>query len=529
MVTIQNVNALLVKFEANVNNYATFRNTTAPEVAENIRSIRSWVDDQEANSSQASKNKLIADVGNVVGTSICALNNLRSGNPAEVMRGCLSIAETVAVLVGGPYGAAACAICSLLGSVLSMSTPTEPDLATVFMEKVHVELLKFKRELKSEKLKGLQDRVRTMNVQLQTLEFKGVSSDIELPDKVLFETDFPQFIGEVSHNIKKGIAFNGTDEDINDCLTSMVVYCNAQTSLMLLLTKVMATFKSIGGETIYIENLLRDRKQHATQTLGFLSDENSMSSALTPTESGKVLMIFHLRRSLSSYEIVDEFRQELGMTRMPELQTVEARAFQAAFSSPKGISDQYPQPQTKGDNHYFQLINHTSVPVKVVCGEAGDNVNGLKFCQDLKPYSSYEHVATKSTWFFSAGGFFIIYFDGNIRPFDNKFAGQNFKVFEFALSNPFLGFRKTAVLEKTDNLSSFVTGHDCWKQMKFNNSPPIFFVRGDKHYMVDGGYTRTHYFAGINEHPGKNSCRTWRFVVQEYDPRADLEIACNVM
>lgn len=137
------------------------------------------------------------------------------------------------------------------------------------------------------------------------------------------------------------------------------------------------------------------------------------------------------------------------MTKMPELDTIREKVFEASFSGPKGIQHLYPQPQTRGDNHYFQLINHTDFPIKVVCdGIAGGHVNGLKFRRDVQPRSSYEHIATKKTWTFSTGGFFVVYLDGRMRSFENMFEGRNLKVFEFALSNPFLGFMKSALLEK---------------------------------------------------------------------------------
>jgi len=530
MATVQNFNALLVKFETNVNNYASFQNTTAPDVADNIRSIRSWVEEQKNNSIEESRNNKITDVGKVIETSIDSLKSLSSGNPVDVMKGCLSIVSSVATVVGGPYGAAAGALCGILGSVLSLSTPSQPDLATVFIEKVRVELKKFNQELKSQTFGGLQSRVRNMNTYLKTLQKSNASKDIDIPDRALFETDFPQFIGEVAHNITKGLSHDSKEEDINDCLQSMVVYCNAQTSLLLLLTNIIATFQSTGREIVFLQNLLDAQKEDAIQKLGFLSDEKHMTpSSALPTGGGKVWMILHLRKNLPSYEIVEEFRQGQGMTRMPELETIRMKAFEAAFSGPKGISHLYPQPQTKGDNHYFQLINHTDVPIKVVCGTTGDHVNGLEFRQDVQPRSSYEHVATKSTWTFSTGGFFIIYLDGRMRSFESMFEGQNFKVFEFALSNPFIGFMKSAILEKTHDLL-WVNGQDCWKQMNSNASPPIYFVHAGKYYVVFGGYTGCVYIEGVIDYPGKNSCRTWRFVVQEYDPLEDVEMGkCVVL
>lgn len=98
------------------------------------------------------------------------------------------------------------------------------------------------------------------------------------------------------------------------------------------------------------------------------------------------------------------------MTKMPELDTIRDKAFRAAFARPKPISLLYPQPQTRGDNHYFQLINHTDDPIKVVCdGTAGDHVNGLKFRAHVKPRSSYQHIATDFSWTFSTDGFFELW------------------------------------------------------------------------------------------------------------------------
>ena len=61
------------------------------------------------------------------------------------MKGCLNIAGTIAsvVAMGGPYGAVAIALCGIFGSVSSLSSPSQPDLATVFIEKVREELQKF--------------------------------------------------------------------------------------------------------------------------------------------------------------------------------------------------------------------------------------------------------------------------------------------------------------------------------------------------------------------------------------------------
>ena len=110
----------------------------------------------------------------------------------------------------------------------------------------------------------------------------------------------------------------------------------------------------------------------------------------------------------------------------------------------------------RGDNHYFQLINHTDVPIKVVCdGKVGNIGNALKLRVDVQPRSSYEHIASKSAWCFNTGGFFVIYLDGRMRSFQNMFEGQgNLKVFEFAICNPtILVFQEDSAVGKNRKLA----------------------------------------------------------------------------
>lgn len=168
----------------------------------------------------------------------------------------------------------------------------------------------------------------------------------------------------------------------------------------------------------------------------------------------------------------------------------------------------------------FITRKNIHVPVEVVCGTVGSQVNGLKFRQDVPPYSSYEHVATKSTWNFSTGGVFIMYLSGKKTSFEMGSDRRNLKVFEFALSNTFIGSHKLAILEKKTQLS-VCKGEDCWKQMTAIPSPPIYFEHCNKYYLVVGGYT--HDFERLTNLRGKNGCQTWRFMIQEFDPLEDLE------
>ena len=46
----------------------------------------------------------------------------------------------------------------------------------------------------------------------------------------------------------------------------------------------------------------------------------------------------------------------------------------------------------------------------------------------------------------------MVHLDGRIKSFENMFEGRNLKVFQFALSNTFMGVKKTAQLEKDPQL-----------------------------------------------------------------------------
>ena len=524
---VQNLHALLGKFEA----CASIQKTSALDVSRNIQDIHSWVKGQRSTAQRQAEKNEITQFGNVIEKCVDSLESLRSENSVQVMKGALGIASSVAVLVGGQYGAAAVSSCSILTSIISASSPNEPDLVTAFIDIVRAELQKFNGELKQQTFEGLKSRVKNMNACLK--ELLEPSNDTELPDKVLYETDFPQFIGEVAYNFLKDCDMDSKEEEINNYLTSMVIYCNAQTALFLLLTNILATFQSTGRETNMIKRLMDTQVQDAREKLGFLSEDKylrksalfaigdyrtkckSITGAITGDDLRKVVNICHFAkcRHLPAYDIIEGFRENLGMPKIPETLVELFRG--GPKRRPINIIKRYPQPQESGDHHYFQLINHSHVPVHVECGMAGNYVNQLRFSRIVEPYSSYEHVATESWWTFSTGGVFTMYLSGNL------------KVFEFALSNPFIGLCGSAILEKDPQLSVH-TGKDCWKQMGCDPSPPIYFEQSDKYYVVRGGHTWNLRRGGVDDFPGKNACRTWRFVIQEYDPLQDLEIGPRI-
>ncbi len=520
-VNIEHFNANLVRFEQRVVQYGGRFDREIPKIAQDSQQIRTFVEEQKAAAKEAETAKLISGLGKVVETSINSVDDIASGEPARVMKGSLTVAISVAAVVGGPYGAAASAICGILGAVISLSSPKEPDLATRFAEMVRKELQLYHRKVKEEHFSGLQHRIKTMIYVLERFKDQGGNWD-DMIDNLLYERDLPQFIGEVVHNISKGLSRDSKQEDCEDCVRSMVLYCNAQTSLLLLLANILATLKSADHPLRGIEGLFERERKNCREVLGFLSDENNLSpSAFLPTEGGKVFMIIALRNDAAAYISVDGFRETFGMRKMQDIDVIKEKVIAANFFGVRSIIELYQKPHQRGDHHYFQFINHTDLPVKVECGTAGDHVNGLKFCKDVLQRSSYEHIATKKTWNFSTAGYFIVYLDGVLRSYEKRF-NDNIKVFEFSLSNPFMGSRKGAILEKTDNVFS-VNGQDCWNKIGTYFGDPIIFTHAKKHYALKAS------LGGIIGDRGKNGCYTWRFAIQEFDPLEDMVEACVIL
>ena len=105
------------------------------------------------------------------------------------------------------------------------------------------------------------------------------------------------------------------------------------------------------------------------------------SEPLTEDDLRKIVTLHNIGqcRHIPTYDIIEGFREGLGMQTIQKTIVALFEGIEGVIIGPKDITHQYPQPQTKGDNHYFQLINHSHFPVKVRCGTVGSDVNGLNF------------------------------------------------------------------------------------------------------------------------------------------------------
>ena len=107
---IDNVNLTLVRSEQDITNAIHFNTTILPNVAKNMESIRAWAGEQMS-SGEVSRSKAIFEVVKVLQKSVSSIQALTSDHLADVMKGCLNIAGTIATVVGGPYSGIQSTIC----------------------------------------------------------------------------------------------------------------------------------------------------------------------------------------------------------------------------------------------------------------------------------------------------------------------------------------------------------------------------------------------------------------------------------
>ncbi len=370
MANANEFNALVKRFEENVSYYIKKTNADSPELADNVKSICAWVDMQIEAGDEPEATKNIEKAGEAVQTSMTAISDLMDGNYLE---GGLKIVSTVTGLVGGPYGALAGAVCGMLSSVLSASSPSQPDLGTQLSIIVRDELRKFNQEERAHRFVGLQTRVTKMNIALknikentkrQTLWWLAVASvnpskKIEIPDKDLLDSDLPQFIGEENSKLNDQLTLESSETDVNNYIASLVSYCNAQALYMILLTNVLTTFEMTGHDTKNIIEILELLKNECHEKLEMVVDGN------IPCQRARMAMFYYVRNNTIAYDVVDGFRDGLGLSQIPDVEKARKQAEVAASAMPADVSIDYPKPEEKGDIHYFQLINHTNYPIKV--------------------------------------------------------------------------------------------------------------------------------------------------------------------
>ena len=137
-------------------------------------------------------------------------------------------------------------------------------------------------------------------------------------ESCLKPTDFPQFIDGVSTDFERRLSGGSKEEDWW-LMRSMVVYCNAQASLLLLVANIPATLQATGCQRMFIQNSLNGQRANAIQTLGSLSHENYKDSHRGRQDLDDPSVA---KKPAILWAVVEEFRESLGMTKMPELDSI---------------------------------------------------------------------------------------------------------------------------------------------------------------------------------------------------------------
>ena len=119
------------------------------------------------------------------------------------------------------------------------------------------------------------------------------------------------------------------------------------------------TFEMTGHNTKNIIEVLKLRKNDARTKLDMFVDGD------IPSQRGRMAMFYYVRNNTIAYDVVKSLRESLGLQPIPVLAKMKQQAEAAASAMPVDISNRYPKPETKGDSHYFQLINRTNYPIKV--------------------------------------------------------------------------------------------------------------------------------------------------------------------
>ena len=501
----ENLVNVLNDLEIETKKYLVKGNRSFPGVNDDFHAIRDYVKEQQLKSKDKEFGDNINAVGQIVKTLLCSMKDFNSGEPLRVINGSLAIVGNIVEIVGGPFGAIISSFCSVMGAIISLSTPEQPDMATKFVDLVHSELNIFNQKLQNMQLGGLRMRVANMTERLSSLKKEAT---LHLLDEDLFTISFPQFIGEVSYNIQKGLTQDSKQSDCDDCVYSMVAYCNAQISFFLLLGNLISRFTKIGADPSDYQSLYKSQVQHAIETLGFLSQENSLTF-LGTLDEGKRFMILHLRGNVNAYNSVEVFREFLGLTKMQDLKYLQDEGIN--LPGPRFRTEDHAKKHFWSLRHWFQFINETDFEVKIIMPGVGGIVSNLKFVTNVKPRNSYNRRASIITRYFSAGGYFIIYQDGQIATNDDPFPNNgNFKVYEFSLSCPLKGLNKIKFIDRSDNILK-ANGINCWNAMDSGELPqPHYWSFRNKHYVVGAMYSCI---------PTAFDALTYQFILEDYNPK----------
>lgn len=273
-----------------------FSNTTQdkPDFQKSIENINGWVNEQRKKGEEEN----IKNVGEALKTTVNAIEKFKTGDPYDVTCGTLEIISSIAAVGGGPYGVAFSALCSIAGAIVSANKPAKPSVVEQLANVVHSALNDFHNKLQIAELSGLKGRVQRQLTQLHDMKSKE-----ELDDPNLWN-HYDHFMGELSYRVDSPLQFKyeknlEQDPDLADFRKAVVMYCNAYTCFMGLLTVAKAKFQEFGDKVMVsnIDRVIDHRTESIKITLKFLSDNNYLKFiGRLPSEGGKLTKILLLTR-----------------------------------------------------------------------------------------------------------------------------------------------------------------------------------------------------------------------------------------
>lgn len=338
--------------------------------------------------------------------------------------------------------------------------PAKPSVVEQLANVVHSALNDFHNKIQNAKLSGLKDRIEFQQLQLREMKKKKELKDMELWD------DYNQFMGELISRVNNPLEFKyeknlGQDPDMADFVRAVVMYCNAYTCFMALLTVARGKFEEFGDSSDIVDTInqhITHRRRKIKETLIFLSDKKYLKFVgrlPCPSEGGKLTKVLLLTRNPEAKKVVEAVRSRLDLPKMPDSNEVEKAVEKVSRQSVQLKLDgkmfaeglrgvltavellPLPIPIVIGSATTVLFINETDFPMRIVSGTVGWPKGNMEFQEDVKPHSHYDKVIYSFTGTFSTGGYIKIAYDEKLSSKEDPNEGGAVKVIEFALSSPY--------------------------------------------------------------------------------------------
>ena len=514
-----------------------------PDFHKSIDNINGWVNEQKEKKAEENVQK----VGEVLKTTVNALEKLKTGDPYDITCGTLDIISSIASVAGGPFGVAFSALCSIAGAIVSANKPAKPSVVEQLAQVVHSELNNFFDKLQGAELSGLEGRVRRQKIRLREM-----NEEEELDDEDLWN-DYDHFMGKLQYRVNLALQFKYEQNleqypDMADFVRAVVTYCRAYTCFMALLTVAKAKFQEVGDSSDKIDKINRlidHRQTNIKETLTFLSDKRYLKFiGRLPSQGGKLTKILLLTRNPTAKQVVESVRSSLDLSQMTDSVEVEKAVKKVSRQTVKlkFNGEKYPH-GLRGVFQVFQamnylagsvtrvlFINETDFPMKIVSGTVGWPKGNLQFVEDVKPHSHYTKVIWSFTGTFSIGGYIKIANRLNSVLADDNPNETDVRVIEFALSCPYAASVKINIQDKTD--CGRTGGKDTYDKMSNDEGKTLYWKNGKVHHLARAEVLRTTIeqiedwvrLRKFNILPYASKAQgTWCFIVQNFDPDQDLE------